>query len=328
MRAPLAVLSVLALGLAACGNDDAAAPATTTSPGATAAPTTAPPPTATIEPPNFGGDVAWGLDPSGTIVRLDLATGSREDLPGAGPGRRPDLAFNPGRSTLLATRTVGECRVEVVTYDPFGGETEVIGEGFAAALTPDGERIAVASETEECGAAVTIGVGPVGGPADRFWTQDAEPEGPLEARHLRWVGREVVFELHDTDGIDLRALDTTSASGSLVDASRELSPPDDLDVAWRLPTLLDGPEIAVAETPQLGRGERADRLVTVDLTTGERRRELAVLDLRALDMASDPTSTQLLVVTGDPGEPGTTQVLRWTPAGLETVGQGVVDVAW
>lgn len=330
----ISLLAATLLMLAACGNDDETTTATTTS-----EPTTTSEATTTTAGPSDEGipDEIVAITANGHAVVLDATDGDEvrtllTDMP-VEPASN-DVAVTPdGETAYIARPGQGTAPTEIVAVPTAGGEPEVVTEGFAPSVSPDGSTLAY------------VGLEPVEGPQppvpaivlrdletgeERRLARNQEPEFTYIA-DTAWAldGATLAFvagEIHT----GLYALDTVAAAD--LDASRRLGPTarsgDRGEASWRAVTPLDEDRLAVVETC-CDVGER-ERWLVLAVNIAQAEAEGGILPTERTEASrldADPGADAILLVTDVTPEGGT--LLTWPGQGEPNrVSSGVIAAAW
>lgn len=343
LLALLTAVLVLLLPLTACGDDGDDGDATTTTTDGTT--TTEGTTTTTSAPSGAVPDEVAAVLGDGRLVILDSDSGEirRTLLEGieVDDPTKNGIAMSPGGDRVFVVRPESPQAGghELVAVPAEGGQPEVVAQGRAPAVSPDGTTLAyVEVEVPE--------------------EQRARPEPGIVLRDLdtgdeRRLVREQERQFHfivetewTADGEELAfiageiqtSLYVVDAGAESLDGARRLGPEDrDEAAAWRATAPFDGERLAVVETCcEIPERERW-AVIAVHVDTG--RVEGGVLPQQRVEasvMDADETTDHLLLVTDR--RPGGGTLLRWSSpqadepgegAGeLQHVRDGVVVAAW
>jgi hypothetical protein len=144
MRATIAALPVAVMLLAACGGGSTGAtapagPATTAAAAASPAPSPAPP-----RPARSPGIVA--VTTGGALVLLNRSTGTVTRTLVASGVIGDEISVSPGGSTIYFVTHHGGCQDEIESLPVSGGSPAQLTAGQYPAVSPDGTKLAFASE--------------------------------------------------------------------------------------------------------------------------------------------------------------------------------------
>lgn len=346
---PLAVVALVLLPLAACGGDDDSATSdtttTTTTTEADATTTTGgDTTTTTTEPDRAAPDTIAAVLGDGSLAVVDAETGEVRErlLDGidvSDPAKN-GIAVAPDGEEIFVVRPAADTAVEhdIVRVPVDGSDSEVVVQGRAPAVSPDGATLAYVAVDPDASPGQPDPVivlrdlqtgdqhelrrmGEPGFPfiADLAWTADGE--------HVSFVAGEIQTGLYivrtDADSLD--------------DADR-LGPDNrGEDTSWTAVTPFDDERLAVVETCCGVPDEERWHVIAVHLPSGsvegtllpDERVEASVID-------SDASTRHFVMVTDL--RPGGGTLLRWsspqgddgvsTGGALEEVRGDVVVAAW
>ena len=277
LRPLLAVIAALLLLAAACGDDDAETSDATSTSEPSATTTTGADPTTTTTAPD--GDVApetiAAVLGDGTLARLDAQSGEVEEqlLDGidvSDPAKN-GISVTPDGAEIFVVRPAADAAVQhdIVRVPADGSTTEVVAQGRAPAVSPDGGTLAYVAVDSDPGTGQpepAIVLRDLGTGDEQRLARDTEPGFQFIA-DVAWTadGEQLAFVAGEIQtGLYLVEI----AAASLDDAVRPGPDNRGEGTSWTAVTSLDDERLAVVETCCGVPDEERWHVVAVDTTSG------------------------------------------------------------
>ena len=296
------------------------APEPTEEPNGDASPT----PTPTPDEPNAIAAVTAG----GDVVLMDPESGEQIDQVLGGistddPAKN-GIAISPDGQTIFVVRPAQELSEnEIVRVDRESGESEVLANGGAPAVSPDGQTLAYTVVENGLQPTPAIVVHDLESGDERVLRSEGADTFVFISELTWWAdGSELAFMAGEIQ-TGIHVVDADAAS---LDAARRVGPVD-LDHSWRSSAVVEDDRLAVVAVA----GDPVQReLWTVQVVDRDGtvvEEPLPVERIEAAGVASRPGESGLAVIDGTGPDGGT--LMLWDGGDqLTALMEGVVAVAW
>lgn len=348
LRPLLAVIALLVVPLAGCGDDDDATTAegTSTTTTTTDDTTTTTGDTTTTRPGDAPPEQIAAVLADGTLALLDGVSGETrqtllEGIDVSDPAKN-GITITPDGDEVFVVRPAGDVDDdhEIVRVPVDGGEPAVVARGRAPAVSPDGTTLAYVEVESDPSP---------GQPEPVIVLHDLETGDERRLERQDEPGYHFIVDMGWTSDGDQLAfvsgeiqtgLNVVDADADTLDDARRLGPDARGEgTSWTAVTAFDDERLAVVETCCGVPDEERWHLVAVHVETGTVEGTLLPEErVEAYQVDSDASDRHLVLVADV--RPGGGTLLRWssptattdgtsgTGDGIETVRDGVVVAAW